>query len=388
MVAIGQFGGDGFGDSPYGSDAPLFSLVSAQSLTANLVELTFSDIIDYSHTPNFDTANYQISLDVEVVAVLPGSGRTLILVTTTLSHVVYTVTVANLQDIAGGDIDPDNDTATFVGSNANLFRAVAVSALRVRLIFDQELLNNSDLADPAQYTVTDLDGNPLVIVSVIVEPSVTAVTLVLEKELTSTTFYNAIVGSGVLTATGLPIIPDQAPFQWVSSPLHAVYKIARFSGEVTGGLFGNPLGLVYFSPALETPEANSIIQVDEVDVCTRSYDVYTFPVAVDPAPLYTFQLGAPASTLNTTVLWGNFPRMVEARIEVSDLQEDTATQPFDGPAVATFREPWDPSRVALLNNTGWMLFDNSAATVPPVFICADNSAPIPPGPTVVVVLQP
>jgi len=165
--------------------------------------------------------------------------------------------------------------------------------------------------------------------------------------------------------------------------------LKRFTGEVTGGLFGNPAGLVFFSPSLGNGSSpNSAIVVDEVSVCTKAYDTYSFPVPVDPLPLYTHGGGLtgtlPDSVLNSAVLFTDFYRMREAQFNLGDSQADTAPTAVSSRALATLHETWDPTLVSLLNNTTWHLYDGSLSS----FILADNTAPIPAGTTTNITLEP
>jgi hypothetical protein len=150
--------------------------------------------------------------------------------------------------------------------------------------------------------------------------------------------------------------------------------------------------LVFFSPALETAAANSVIQVDQVDVCTRAYDEYKPPKPIDPGVLFTHGLDVTpvqGTTLNNAgiVLWVGFPRLVDAKLELTDTREDTLPAPVDGPADAILTEAWDLAYVSLLNNVAWKLFDN-AGEPPTYFKTADNLAPIPAGTVTVINLQP
>lgn len=146
-------------------------------------------------------------------------------------------------------------------------------------------------------------------------------------------------------------------------------------------LFGNPDGMVFFSPALKTGGApNSSIQVDEVKACTTTYDTYHFPQPIDPIPLYTHGLGitpTPEVTLlNEAVLITDFYRLKEARFDIGMRPEDTVTAFADGGLSVVMTQVYPPAQIALLNNPAWALF---AAGAPPpfLFITADNSIPIP-----------
>ncbi len=387
MAGPGILGTDEYGVDPYGSTPDLIQVLGADTLNQRLVRATFSDTLDYSNPALLDPTSYTITPFISgpqspTVLSVAGSGAVGVLLRTTpLQYLRYILTVVGpVTSVEGGGVDPDFNTALFTGfAEGGLFRGVAVSSTRVRLVFTIPLLNNEALSDPANYTVTGLVGNNVPVYAVEVGPSLTDVTLLLDKTLSTTEWYVANVGTSVLTADLLPITPSAAKFQYVQPSISVTFPLGAFSGEAQGGLFGTPLGLVFFSPALTTPAANSVIQVDEVSVCTRAYDSYVFPIVTDPSPLFTFKPGGTNGNLNTTVLWAPWPRLNEASLSVSDMQEDTLPVPTDGPAEATLREPWLSTRVALLNNIGWKTFDNTGLVVPPLFICADNLTPIPSG---------
>lgn len=141
-------------------------------------------------------------------------------------------------------------------------------------------------------------------------------------------------------------------------------------------LFGNPDGLVFFSPSLVPGgPSGSAIQVDEVSACTRTSDIYTFPQPIDPSPLYTFG-GATGSTLNSASLFTNFYRMNEAKLDLSYHPLDEVAPAIDVGASITLKQIYPPARVALLNSPGWVLFDNGAPPPYP-FITTDNLTALP-----------
>jgi hypothetical protein len=256
------------------------------------------------------------------------------------------------------------------------------------------MLQNAFLTDPGQYDLTDLNNNPITVLSVTTEQSLNPVSVVLTlgDDLVDERHYQLRILGGVITATLLTLSPDTAIFQWVENVLRTQIALSRFSGEVQTGLYGLANGLVFFSPALVNPAANSIIEVEDVDVCTKAFDEYHFPQPLDPPVLYTHGAGVvptpSVTTLNSTAsLWAKFPRLMEATITLSDMQEDTLPTPVDGPCTATMDESWDPAFISLMNNMDWKIFDN-AGTPPAYFITANNLAPIPSGPPIVIILQP
>jgi hypothetical protein len=74
----------------------------------------------------------------------------------------------------------------------------------------------------------------------------------------------------------------------------------------------------------------------------------------------------------------------QAKFALADFQQETLPQAVDGPADATLQETFDQSRVSLLNVDTWVLFDGVGTS----FATADNLAPIPPGITTNINLQP
>jgi len=167
-----------------------------------------------------------------------------------------------------------------------------------------------------------------------------------------------------------------------------VVKLCDFTGLAQGGLLGSAKGQVFFSPALSSAAANSTIQVDTVDTCVRAYDTYVFPTLPDPSLLFTFPKNpgptTPVSTLGGAVLWAPPNRLAEASFALEWQNEDTFESATDSRAIATLEEPLDATRISLLNNSYWRLYDGAS----PSFITAANLTPIPPGPTTVITLQP
>jgi len=143
-----------------------------------------------------------------------------------------------------------------------------------------------------------------------------------------------------------------------------------------GDLFGNPQGLVFFSPSLiPGGSPNSILQVDRVKTCTEAHDTYRFPQPADPKPLYTHGGGivatpSPSSTLNNASLFVEFYRLGEAKFNLTNRPQETV--PLFGDIIAglTLREE-DPTRTAKLNSPGWLMFKSP---MPPVgdFIPLDD----------------
>jgi len=365
---------------------------AAQALTTFRVEITFSHDLDFGYAPLLTPSNYSIpGLTVDDAS--PGhTSKTVRLTTSEQGASTYTVTVTAAESYAGDPLDPNFDEYSFPGFPiAPTFFAAAQSRTKVQLIFSTEMLQNAEFSDPASYQLTTLGGTPVAIASAAIygPTPVRRLDLTLGADLEPGGHYVlTILDPAVQTAGGLPIYPTTDLFQWAEaagwvgdSPLSIA--IDEFSGEVSGGLLGQPLGQVFFSPALEASAANSSIQLDEVAVCTRAYDTYTFPELPDPEPLMTYG-GAILTTIGDNVLWAPAPRLGLATFTISDLREDTLPTVVDGPADATLQETFDQSKVALLNVEDWVLYDGVGTS----FICADNLAPVGPGATTNINLQP
>jgi len=168
-----------------------------------------------------------------------------------------------------------------------------------------------------------------------------------------------------------------------------IVKLSSFSGVAQGLFYGASQGRVFFSPAMETAAANSVIQIEEVDVCTKAYDTYKFPALVDPVPLFTYPLNpgvtfSPSLLGAGSVLWAKASRLSEATFDFGYENPDTYGGATSSRAIATISEPIDPTKVSLLNNVYWTLFDGIGHP----FITAANLSPIGPGSTTVVTLEP
>lgn len=390
---IGPYGSGEYGSGPYGSAFPPYGLESATALTPTLVRVRYTALFDTSFAPLLSTANYSIFPTLVVHSVILESAQTVLLVTDPQSEIVYTLTIAEARGYFGQPLDPALNSVVFLGVPISpTFFAVATRKTRVRAVFSEAMLQNASLTDPSQYELADLNGNLVPIISVTAEQSsnVRSTVLTLGADLVDERHYRLTTLSGIITATLKALSPDTSVFQWVENTLRAEIPVDQFSGEVQNGLYGIHNGLVFFSPALVTSAANSVIQVEEVDVCTRAFDEYHFPQPIDPPVLFTYAGGPPPplSTLNSSaVLWVGFPRLMDARFELVDRPADTIPPPVDSRCIATLTERWDPTFISLLNNTNWKLFDN-AGNPPAYFITANNLAPIPPGTTTTITLEP
>ena len=400
-MAQGNYGRDLFGGSPYGGVPGPFGAISAQSQTPYAATVTFNDLLDFTYLPNLDPTNYSIP-GLSVLAVSQYTAATVWLETSAQSNVLYTVTIGFARDYFQRPLDPSLNQVTFQGDLAQAtMTPVAVSDYKVRVVFSEVMLDDSNLRNALNYVVTDMSGNVITVDSATPEqPSnVVSVALSLDSPLVTDNTYQVTIDSSVHTLTGgLSVTPDTVKFFWVEETVDPILiPFKEFTGEVANSIFGNPNGLVFFSPALNVSTPNSVIQVEEVDVCTTAFDTYQMPQPIDPIPLYTFGLGQPAGSVlgpgAGTCLWAPFPRLAEAQFILSNTGShyvELVPHASDGMVVAIFQESWNLADVALLNNPAYVLFELGLPDPPPPatvpvtqvqFITANNLAPIPPGTT-------
>ena len=369
----------------------------AVALTPYLVQVTFSHDLNYGYAPLLNAANYSTVPILGILSVSSGPTTTTVrLITNEQTEPIYTLTVGAAQSSAGDSLDPANRTAVFAGFGTQpTFFAVAQSRTKVQLVFSSEMDQNAAFSDTASYSLTDLNGSPITIISATIygPTPVQRLTLGLGSDLDPGGYYVLTITSpNVKTASGFNISPEYGAFQW--GEMQTAFRFAplqvpidQFSGEVSGGLLGQPLGQVFFSPALEAAIANSSIQVDSISCCTRAYDVYSMPSLPDPYPLMTWGPDLPyASVLgdNGNVLWATADRLGLAHMNLGDFHTESMPQAVDGPADAVLQETHDQSRVSLLNVDDWVLFDGVGTP----FATADNLTPIPAGTTTNINLQP
>jgi hypothetical protein len=392
---FGSYGIGEYGYGPYGGELfyPLFGLRAVVPINSTQVRVIYTDTFDSTYPPLTDPSNYVISSFLDVYSVVIDSPRSVILVTSPQSAISYTLTIGDARGFYGQPLDPTLVSSSFTGiASASTFYAVATGRTRVRAVFAEAMLQNVALTDVAHYSLVNLNNTTISILSVEIEQNPTqSVIITLGEDLEDEKQYRLRILSGIVTVSGKVISPDSYVFHWCENALNVTIPLDLFTGEVQGGLYGPHGGLVFFSPALETTTANSIIQVEDVSVCTKAYDEYSFPPVLDPPVLFTHGAGLiptpNVTTLNSTaVLWAKFPRLMEATLNLDYHVEDTFSRPTDNSCSMTMVQPWDLDYVSLLNNTGWKLFDNAGE--PPNYFCtANNLAPILPGPTTITVLQ-
>lgn len=178
----------------------------------------------------------------------------------------------------------------------------------------------------------------------------------------------------------------------MATPVRVSIPLSAFSGEVQGGILGNPKGQVFFSPSLLGPAPNSTIEVDAVSACVQAFDTYTIPPTppVPSAAPYTYTTfctfgGTPCVTNDEHfVTWAPPHHLVETRSTLAYTNTETVQAAVDSRCLATLRAAYDPAKVSLTNETVPRVFDG----VNPNFIVANNLAPIGPGPVTNITLQP
>lgn len=364
-------------------------------LSAYLLRVDFTSLVDPLFPDNLDAASYTIpGLTVFSANFNPTFTHSIFLTTSEQLAQSYTLTVAlTTQGLSGDVMNPLANTANFLGFPlAPSFFATAQSDTKIMVTFVQTMMVDAALTDPSNYTVRHANGTVHTINTVNqVGLEDRHVELLLSTSLSSGNFYSVTIDASVQTSGGQGLYPDADLFRWVKDNTFTVVELDRFSGEVSTGLLGQPAGQVFVSPALETLAANSILEIDEISVCTRAFDVYQIPSIPDPPVLFTWP---PPSTVSTSsnlngpgVLRASAERLGLARMNLSDFQEDTFTAPVDGPADATLVETIDITTGGFLNDSRWETYPAATASIG-VFNTADNLSPIGPGPTTNINLQP
>jgi hypothetical protein len=390
----GNFGASLYGLDPYGSTFAPFGVAGATSYGPHFVQVRFTDLIDLSDAAFTTPGNYVISPPLAVNAVVIESADSVVLQTNAQSFVSYTVTVGAARSYFEVPMYPPRNTATFTGfPSIPAYFSCATTATRVRSLFSTPMMPGP-LTNVANYTVTDLNDNVLPVVSVQIEqvtgPALSVV-LTLGTPMVTSSWYQTLLNPAIVNTDDEAPEPSDFDFQFILPVQMTSVPISEFTGEVSNEMFGNPDGLVYFSPSLNVAASNSIIQVEEVDVCSIAYDTYTPPPVFDPAPFYTWSPSGPQTFLLQPgiVLFAGFPRMSEAMFELEFTPThlmDTVPPPFDNSVCITMAQQFATGYVALLNDPAFWLFDGTHSATPPMWICADNLAPIPPGPETIIVL--
>jgi hypothetical protein len=401
------FGGSPWGGGPWGGSfeagGPVVgseTITLSEALTVTLplrlkgvaplspfvVEVTFSHDLDPGFAANFNPVNYSISPFLNILSLVPGPTPNVILLNTAeQGDVLYMLTVATGRSTGTDLLNPPNQSLPFAGFFVTpRFQAAAQAARKVQIAFSASMQVNGSFTNPSNYAVRDLNGNviPVLAVAPAGNAPITRAELTLGADLVKGGYYIAQVDAPVQTTGGLSMNPPIDVFRWnvMEAPITTgplVIPIRNFSGEVSGGLLGQPAGQVFFSPALDVAAPNSVIQVEDVSLCTRAFDVYEFPNPPDPTPFFIHG-GGPVSLLGApgVVLWAPAERLGQARVELGDMRADALPIPTDGLTEMTLFEPIDITRGGFLNDARWHLYDGSPTT----FLTYDNLTPSGPGP--------
>lgn len=383
-----SYGSASFGSSPYGGENTIFQLVGARATNSRTVRLTFTEQPDSTDSATLNPLNYVIQkvvggllLTTQRVVVDPDDPLSLQVFTLeNYEYARYQVTVdLSVVSVTGQSIDSDYRSALYSGFVAQgILQAQALRAEAIVVLFGQEMIADAELITSSNYVVADAGGNLIPVVGVtpnlLVNP--TRVTLELGSPLVFPRFYTLAVSDQVLSTQGLTVLPATSAVKPYNPNRLARIPLSKFTGEVHSDLFGNPEGLMFFSPSLIPSGApNSSLQVDEVSVRTRAYDQYVFPDQPEaPNTLYTYGLGTD-TRLNQNALFAKFGRQSQVKMRVSDLREDILAAPTDAPPSQTIIERYNPDLIALLNNPGFLTFKSPLPSVGDYIAADDHVSP-------------
>jgi hypothetical protein len=372
--------GSGWGSSPWGDGE---ALVQSGSVLYDVVINDVVGVITDAIIGTYDAyANDAIFLTTDVSV-----GQIDIVLSDTIT--VTTDTGVGLLDVRANDtISLTSDV--FVSQLAQIpsFFVGAQSPTKVEVVFSVAMSIDSNFLNPANYTITWAEGSVQIPV-VSVEPSgpgpVQRATLEIGVPLNSKQYYFLTVSQLVISLTGDYSRPGYALFQWKdqTAPIFLApleIPIRDFSGEVKGGLLGQPDGLIFFSPALEDVAATSTIELEQISACTRAYDSYEMPNPPDPAPLFTWGPGNASVIGPTSVLWAPHDRLGLPKMGLRyDVHEDPLESAYDLNLNAVLVETIDITKGGgFMNDSRWKTFPGTGATV---FMTAANQTSIGPGPT-------
>ena len=294
-----------------------------------------------------------------------------------------------VYDVGLSDTAATSDQ-TLANSEANLtFIAGAVSASKVEIQFSLEMSVDWAFLNPFSYVITEVLGGTSIGVQSVIPMGDRRAVLQLDTELHSKDYYFITISTGVQSLGGGFAIPNTHRFQWVDMtlPVHGVplvIPIGSFSGEVSGGILGNPDGLVFFSPAYTAVGATSTIEVESVSACTQASDEYHLPVT-PPAPVAIATFGGPTPTvLNSSAALWTPADFREVRMGLAVGAVDNLPSPTDYLTTAVLVETIAITAGGFLNDARWKTYPGIGATV---FTTANNLAPIGPGPTTPVKLD-
>jgi hypothetical protein len=328
-----SYGNSPFGLGPYGGGPSPFELTGARAINPYTVRLTFNEEPDLSLASTVNPTSYVIQkvgggyLTPRRIVADPDPFSLLVLTLEAYEYDLYQVTVDDdVLSVTGGVLDSAFRTAQYTGFPVQgILQAQALRPTAVLVLFGQEMVADLALTLTTNYVVMDAGGAQVPIVGVTpnIPSAPTRVTLELASPLLTQQFYSLTVSEQVLSTQGLTVTPSSVAIQPYNLNRLARVPVTNFTGEVHSELFGNPNGLVFFSPALIPSGApNSSLQVDEVEARTRAYDEYVFPVLPDPNLLYTYKSG-PLSTLNRDSLFASLGRISETKMTLRGLNKES-----------------------------------------------------------------
>lgn len=283
----------------------------------------------------------------------------------------------------------DTNSEVFIGlQQIPTVIAAAQSPTKIEVVFSIAMSIDSNFISADNYTITTAEGS-IQIPVLSVTPSgplpLRRATLEIGVELDSKEYYFLTVSQTILSLTGDPANPRLAKFQWMdmTAPVFRgplVIPIKDFSGEVRGGILGNPDGQVFFSPAYDTVGSTSTIELEQVSVCTKAFDEYHLPNPPDPTPLLTWGPGIKSVIGPGAVLWAPADRMGLPRMDLTDHPNDDFIPPFDFNIEAVLVETIDITKGGgFLNDVRWATFPAPGGKT--VYKTANNLSSIGPGPT-------
>ena len=141
-------------------------------------------------------------------------------------------------------------------------------------------------------------------------------------------------------------------------------------------LFGNPQGLVFFSPSLVPGGvSNSSIQVSDVSVCTQPFDTYKFPATKTyKNPFNLYGLAGINSILNSTPLFDGVQPW-DAQLNLHDTKQEVVSPPVDVSVGVIQQQKFDPTWAALLNNPGWVMNKSPMPSLGSLLPADDHTSP-------------
>jgi hypothetical protein len=239
-----SYGNESLGSSPYGGASYLFQVVSARAINPYTVVVTFSESPDYSDPETLNPANYYIDAEspgdvigAPLRVVVGTEENTVVLTTTRQVYVLYTVSVTSLVVSTQAEpVDALGNSATFTGVDGVTrgFIAKAIRANGINLVFVRPMVVDLILSNPLSYTVRDMQGVVVPVLSATpnVPSGATRVALTLAANLRSGVAYEVTLTPLITTESGLSIIPDTDLVVWVERRKVAKVPFSAFTKEV------------------------------------------------------------------------------------------------------------------------------------------------------------